>query len=64
MKKRIVIKLGTGVLSTPTGKSLDTDQFMPGRGNEPLQAGQADVAGTDEKQPHAGTRPQAFIFSI
>jgi len=27
MKKRIVIKLGTGVLSTPAGKSLDTDQF-------------------------------------
>lgn len=27
MKKRIVIKLGTGVLSTPTGKSLDADQF-------------------------------------
>ena len=27
MKKRIVIKLGTGVLSTPAGKSLDADQF-------------------------------------
>jgi len=27
MKKRIVIKLGTGVLSTPGGKSLDAGQF-------------------------------------
>jgi glutamate 5-kinase len=27
MNQRIVIKLGTGVLSTPAGKSLDTDQF-------------------------------------
>jgi len=27
MKKRIVIKLGTGVLSTPAGKSLDQAQF-------------------------------------
>lgn len=27
MKKRLVIKLGTGVLSTPAGKSLDLAQF-------------------------------------
>ena len=27
MKKRLVIKLGTGVLSTPAGKSLDQAQF-------------------------------------
>jgi len=27
MNKRLVIKLGTGVLSTPAGKSLDTEQF-------------------------------------
>jgi glutamate 5-kinase len=27
MKKRLVIKLGTGVLSTPAGKSLDAAQF-------------------------------------
>jgi glutamate 5-kinase len=27
MKKRLVIKLGTGVLSTPAGKSLDQEQF-------------------------------------
>lgn len=27
MKNRLVIKLGTGVLSTPAGKSLDQDQF-------------------------------------
>jgi glutamate 5-kinase len=28
MKKRLVIKLGTGVLSTPAGKSLDQSQFV------------------------------------
>jgi glutamate 5-kinase len=28
MKKRLVIKLGTGVLSTPEGKSLDAEQFL------------------------------------
>lgn len=28
MKTRLVIKLGTGVLSTPAGKSLDQQQFI------------------------------------
>ena len=28
MKSRLVIKLGTGVLSTPAGKSLDQQQFL------------------------------------